>query len=427
MPKRAAVLTQRAIESKVIAAKREGSRAIELVDGASLGLRARVVPTTGDVFWSLSTKDSKGIRKRFQVGRGLSLADGRKAAERLRAQIREGIDPTLERRLARQRAAAARLGAGTFDALLTAYYENGPGKVQRSAADSLKRIRVVYARLLDKPALDLRRAELQLEAERWRTVSYADVVISRLRPVLKWAARRDLVAADCADLERQSRPGKRTRVLSEQELRSLWPHLDSHDRENDARRSSYEAAFQWLLYTGCCLREATGMTWAELTEDAWIIPEVRADGWKPKNGKSRIIPLTRQARALIIGRGLPDALVFPNREGMPLINWKFWTARVQRASGTAGWHRHDVRRTVATHLGQRLECPPHVISVILGHSRLATGVGSINDVISGRASTGPDATWIYALGRYEAEHLEYLQAWADRLDEIAGASVIEAA
>jgi Arm DNA-binding domain len=121
MPKRVPPLTARALASV-----RPGAVPIELVDGYLPGLRVRVLPS-GSQSWSLNIRDSKGERRRFEVGTNLGLAEARRKAESMRQVIREGHDPTVERRAARQRAKAAKEGIGTLQALLETYYTTGPG------------------------------------------------------------------------------------------------------------------------------------------------------------------------------------------------------------------------------------------------------------------------------------------------------------
>ena len=115
---------------------------------------------------------------------------------------------------------------------------------------------------------------------------------------------------------------------------------------------------------------------------------------RAKNKLERTIPLSRQATALLDcrQRGAPNLLVFPSERGEVLSNWDRETKRLNRLSKTAGWHRHDLRRTVATILGD-LGFPPHVVSVVLGHAHIASG-----------------ATAIYARSRYQREHADALDA-----------------
>src|SRR5258708_1609040 len=111
MPKRVPALSVKTLD-----AIRPTAKPIELVDGQIPGLRVRVHPS-GARTWSLNIRDANGTRRRFDVGTGLRLAEARRKAEELRRMVREGVDPTSERRAARQRAQAARDGVGTLGAL----------------------------------------------------------------------------------------------------------------------------------------------------------------------------------------------------------------------------------------------------------------------------------------------------------------------
>ena len=200
-----------------------------------------------------------------------------------------------------------------------------------------------------------------------------------MRPCLKWAEKRGLARSGLADLEQIAATRRRDRVVSPAEIADIWPHL----------RAAHGDVIKWLLLTGCRLNEAAGMTWDEIQDDRWTIPTARA-----KNKLERTIPLSPPAIALLNCRvrGTPNLLVFPSERGKVLSNWDRETKRLHRLSDTSGWHRHDLRRTVATILGD-LGFPPHVISVVLGHAHIAS-----------------DATAIYARSRYQREHADALDA-----------------
>ena len=395
MPKRVPPLS-----AKALSAVRPANEPIELSDGYVPGLRVRIHPN-GTRAWSLNIRDHTGLRRRFDVGAKLGLADARRKAEEMRRSIREGADPTSERRATRQRAQAARDGVGTFGALIASYFSTGPGGQQRRAARNKRQLETVFATLLEKPVLDIERTELQLTADGWQSVATASLAIRVLRPCLKWAVRRGLVQEGVADLEQPGRSGKRERVVTIDELKANWPYL----------QGAHGDVIKWLLWTGCRLNEAVGMDWGETNDDLWTIPARRS-----KNGRPRTVPLPRQALDLLSGtRGsakispAPHTLVFPSRGGRILSNWDRETKRLHRLSGTSAWHRHDLRRAVATLLGD-LGFAPHIVSVVLGHAHIAAG-----------------ATAVYARSRYQREHREALQTLADELDRITSDAVIVAA
>jgi hypothetical protein len=91
-----------------------------------------------------------------------------------------------------------------------------------------------------------------------------------------------------------------------------------------------------------------------------------------------------------------------------LAAWDLWTKRFMAASGTSGWHRHDLRRTGATLLGE-LGTEPHVIESALNHAHVSTQLASV-----------------YNRFRYGPQVADALQRLADALDGIAtgGADVV---
>jgi hypothetical protein len=141
MPKRVPPLSARAL-----VAVRPGAKPIELVDGYLPALRVRVLPT-GTLSWSLNIRDAKGVRRRFDLGANLSLSQAREKAAGMRQAIRDGHDPTAERRAARQRAKAAQEGIGTLQALLETYFATGPA-VSKSAQRIARNYSLLYSRRL---------------------------------------------------------------------------------------------------------------------------------------------------------------------------------------------------------------------------------------------------------------------------------------
>ena len=104
------------------------------------------------------------------------------------------------------------------------------------------------------------------------------------------------------------------------------------------------------------------------------------------------------------GPSEPDALVFctsAKRGGDGrLVNWDRATKALMRETGTAGWTRHDLRRTGATMLGE-LGVEPHVVEAALNHAAIHFRVAAT-----------------YNQARYLPAVHEALQRLADRLTEI---------
>src|SRR5262249_19053271 len=152
-----------------------------------------------------------------------TLSQARRKAEELRRAVRDGADPTAERQAARRRAEAARQGRGTLDALLETYFDKGPGAQRRRAAKHRRLVQTIFANALHTPAIDLKRTELQLIADAWKSPATASLAVRLLRPCLKWAEKREFVLIGISALEQPAPVRKRERFLAGEELRAIWP------------------------------------------------------------------------------------------------------------------------------------------------------------------------------------------------------------
>ena len=392
----------------------------ELVDGAVAGLRLRMTPA-GTRSWSLNIRAS-GVMRRFDVGAGLGLAAARERAEEIRRQVRDGTDPTAERRAQRARAIAAEQGIGTLGAVIEAYFSTGPGAGLKSKGEQLKRLRSVFAAHLHRPAADVDGVALQLTVDVHGSKTAAARAVAYLSPVLKWAAKRSLVRA-AFNLEKPHADTDEDvvgqRVLTHDELRAVLPHLnDPHGR-----------CCRFMLLTAARLREATEATWAEvdLEAGAWTISPSRRKDTRSRTRRKQtpaqphVVPLSRQTLKVLeevwvaerkrrelagvtanIEAGEP---LFVGERGGRLQNWDRWLKLLSRETRVTGWSAHALRRTAATLAGD-VGVEPHVVSIILGHKNV-----------------GGQLTATYSKSRYRREHSEALQRLADHIDGIiSGAS-----
>jgi integrase len=389
MPKRAAPLYAKQLERW----RPDPVLTLERIDGAAPGLRARLAPN-GRISWSLSIRVD-GVRQRIAVGKGLGLAEARKAAEQMRAAIARGEDPGGARRARTARRRAAASGIGTLGSVIASYYEQGPGSSLRSGAASRNLIERVFARHLTRPALDVRAAELQLAVDAWRSKSSAKRVAAGFRPIVRWASKRGLMTKG-EPLEAPTQAAPKQRVLTRGEVGALLAVLD-------ARGAG--AAARFMLLSAARRSEVCGATWGEIKDGRWTIPGARRKNTRPHAKRAKqdhVIPLSRQARALLDGLppGEADALVFTKEDGARLSDWSRWSEQMERRLGFEATP-HALRRTVATLAGD-LGHPPHVVSALLGHSDIG---GDLHDG--------------YNQSRYRAEVANALQMVADLLDALA--------
>lgn len=394
---------KRLTATAIAAARREAAgthKPIPLADPEQPNLQAICNPG-GTCTWWYYGKDLAGVPKRHRLGHypEMGIAEAREATRALRPAIRAGADPTAERRKLRQTAQDARAGVGTLAAVLDVYGRQR-GNAQRAWGAARQRIDLLFKPLLEKPAINLTAVEFQLIADNWDSQWSAAYAVRSLRPALKWAVKRGYMAPGAADISPPVAVRRRERVLTPEELHALIPVL---------RDGGPHAQSMWFMLLTLARRdEAAGATWGEINLPAatWTLPG--GPEGRTKNGKPHTIPLSRQAVAMLQVRlpvsPDPATLVFPSDEGTKLGNWDRQTKRLQTASSTTGWTRHDLRRTGATMLGNML-VPPHVIEAALNHTHLHSQIASV-----------------YNAARYLPAVAEALQQLADHLDVIAASA-----
>ncbi len=414
-------LTETAINS---AARRaaETRKRVELADKTLPGLRLRVTPA-GTRSWVLGMRDREGKPRRFPVGEfpAVGIAEARERARNLRQGVRyDEADPIKQARETRKAAADAAEGIGTLRAILNQYEANA-GAALKSWPHSRLRVERVFKAQLDRPAKALTVAELLIAADGYKAQASAACATRTLRPVLKWAAARELVPPGLAALARRDPVRRRTRVLLEAELVKILPALRA--------LKPHAAALRFMLLTLARREEVCAARWAEIDLDAatWTLP-----GERSKNGQPHIVPLSRQAVALLqaaragafnlpkprrtpprrrSGSDAPPApqqwrtpgaadLIFRGKRGEALGNWDRETKAVHAGSQTADWHRHDLRRTGATMLAELGELPD-IIEAALNHATIRSPLAAT-----------------YNRHRYSGQVGAALQRLADRLDQI---------
>jgi integrase len=407
-------LTETAISAAVRRATETGAR-IELADTGLPGLRLRVTPA-GAKSWVLGCRDALGRARRFPLGEhpGLSISEARDAARAMRQAVKEGADPIAARRRTRAIGEAARQGEGTLKAVLDLYGVRR-GAELRSWAHSRLRIERVFAAFLTSPVATMNAVDLQIAADGYRAPASAAFAVRTLRPVLRWAIQRNLAPAALAELRAPIPPKRRKRVLSRDELAALLPKLRASARP-------HAAALRFMLLTLARREEVCTARWADvdLAARTWTIGTT-------KNGEPHTVPLSDQAAdvlRVIQVAGVPqkvkgrrkrgeespkplpplplksEDLIFRTDRGTALGNWDRETKALQQASETGGWHRHDLRRTGATMLGDMGELPD-IVEAALNHTAIHSPLAAT-----------------YNRSRYRPQVAAALQRLADALDGI---------
>jgi integrase len=372
---------------------------VEVPDDNHPGLELGISPS-GVLAWSLRMRDPSGRLRRFVLGRlpKMTPAAARKAARSLRGQVEGGYDPIAERRAKRVAGAELRAGIGTLGALVAEYERSGNPPKTWFTGSGRKRFERVFGALMSKPVREMKASDVIREADGYSgSRQAAQNAIRALRPVISWAVLRDYVPVGLKALSPEEGVPKRARVLTQDELRRVLPVLR-------AGQSRHATVMLFILLTLARLNEAAGATWAEIDLDrrTWTIPPNRLKDTRGKKRRAEarkpmVIPLSWDAvRLLEWVKGdddpEPQSLVFASRSGTRLGNWDRAQKAIFEASRTTGWHRHDLRRTSATMMGEA-GIPPYVIEAALNHATIHTD-------LSGR----------YNVARYRDDVKDALQA-----------------
>src|SRR5208282_5278235 len=155
--------------------------------------------------------------------------------------------------------------------------------------------------------------------------------------------------------------------------------------------------------------EVAGLRWFEidLASKVWVIPRERT-----KSDRAHVVHLSDLACEIIdaLPRMAGD-LVFPSRVGKPISSFgkpheRLYTAMTAQMRKTTGndaaeiphWVIHDLRRTAATVMAERLKVREEVADKILNHG--STKAGSVQKVYNRAEYLDERKAAPEALGRY---------------------------
>lgn len=379
-----------------------------------LCLRASAGGTKG--WFLVYTKPANGKRAWMRLGRypEMTLAKARQKARDARGEIGEGIDPLVEKR--------AQAAFQTVSDLVENYIVRH-ATAKRSGGEIARRLRKNVKEAIGGVKLsELHRRDITrcIDAVKDRGAHIeANRLFEDIRAMVRWArARGDLDSNLVEGMRRPSETTERDRVLSSDEIRTLWAALPSADMREATRR-----ILRLCIVLAQRVGEIAGMTRDEidLEQKVWTIPAVRS-----KNGREHAVPLSGMAIA-IINEQMTDAEALAGRKGRSRPPYVFPSPgahasvagmavakAVKRQEmvgrgqatimGVVPFTPHDLRRSAATHM-ESIGISPYVIGHVLNH------------VSATRASI---TSRVYARYDYSREKREALDLWADRLATIIG-------
>jgi integrase len=363
--------------------------------GQALVLRVR---RSGTKSWCVVYIKNGKNRPPYTLGRypALSLADAAETGAQILGQLLTNVDPVQ----ARNERAADPDFEQIAELFLLRYCAH--------KKDSGRRDREILTRDFitlwgSEKAQDIRRRDVVAVLDRIadRGPVAANRALACIRKLFNWAIQRDLLETNPATNIPHNRETTRDRVLSVDEIKTLWPAIEAADMAEGIR-----LLLQLMLVTGQRKAEWLVAEWSEfdLTGGWWTIPAEHA-----KNGQSHRVPLSPLALKLLTNaRQASDRsdLVLPSpRTGKPMAG-----GAVDRAVRNnrdrfpmQHWTPHDLRRSAASHWG-RLEVPRLIIKKLLNH-------------------TDSDITAVYDRHSYDKEKKAALDTWGRELQQLVGGAV----
>jgi len=368
-------------------------------DVPGFGVRIR---KGGSRVWVFQYKAGGRQGRRFTIGKvsAVDVTKARDTAKDMHAKVRLGGDPVGER------AQSIVQASETFRSVVDQYLAHQRTQRRPRAYDNCQRHLLKYAKPLHGVALAKvdRRAIAALLTQIGTSAGHttSNRVRTSMGAFFSWAIRQGLTDTNPALNTNRYDEKSRSRVLSDNEVRAIWNAAPMN--------SQYGVVLKLLLLTGQRRSEIGDLKWSEIdfAKGVIMLPANRV-----KNGEPHTIPMARQVRDLLAvqvrtGR---DAVFGGGRgsggRGNGYTKWSEPKRALDKALGIAPWVIHDLRRTAATGMAEKLKVPPHIIEAVLNHT--------------GGAKAG--VAGIYNRAVYAPEKAEALRQWADHVTSIVEAEI----
>jgi integrase len=330
----------------------------DVVFGGGFGLRLRAGAKGISRTW-VYQYDIGSKTRRMTIGNAalLGVDEARRLAARLQSEVRLGHDPGA-RRIAARVAAAETMGA-----MLETYLSIKRGKLRPRSYVEVERHLMKNCRPMHR--LPLREITPATVSTRYEAIARNGVTTANntwrsLHAFFDWCLRQALVDRNPTIGVERHQDRKREHHLNAEEIRALWQATDDG--------GNYSAIVRLLLLSGCRANEIAGLRDSEIFSDRIVLPAERT-----KNGREHTLPLTAAMRTILEGRERRPGrdFIFGRADGRPFSGWgaskEALDARLKAAGAKMRpWVTHDLRRTMATGMGE-LGIAPHVIEAALNH------------------------------------------------------------
>jgi integrase len=368
------------------------------------GLELRVGKNSKTFF--VLYNNAMGRKRRYKIGRfpSVKLADARLEAADIKERAEnEGYDPAGEKRIEalgaprkpKENPVTIAEAVDTFMEIHVKKNNKNPD-ARREHFD-----RYIIPHLGELNISDLTRQhgiDLVELLEEKHGAPTANRAIQAARSMINILLDKNKIPLEYNPLNRikaDKREVARDRVLTDEEVRSIFKDLNSRD-------TLYSDILKVLFYTGLRRGEVAGMRRQEIDLDAKVLnlPKERT-----KNSKPHQVHLSDPVIE-IIERRMAETdgdMLFGENGTTAYSGWSRSKDRLVKRCKVEGWRLHDIRRTVVTDLNEYLKAPPHIVEAAVNH-------------ISGAAKAG--VAGVYNRALYKDERIKLLDDWAAYLDNV---------
>jgi integrase len=340
----------------------------------------------------------------------ISLSEARQKLIKLKADVEQGSDPRITKKISKQ----ANVDALTVSGLFYQWYESYCSKNKKDHEQIKRSFEIHLLPVLGKLPID------KIDTPDWcnffdAKVKETESITARLllnsKQMLSWGTRRRIIINNplqSINAKADFNISKRStnRVLSNNEIKLIWSALDN------SKISLKNCLFVKLcLIYGCRNGELRLAKKEHFNFDTmtWLVPsENHKTGGK--SGKDIVRPITSDTKQMIIElfelSGC-DYLITSLGTHEPMSNSASQSVpykimqRLRKSDDVdmVHWSLHDLRRTARTNFSTL--APPHIAEIMLGHSL-------------------PNLWQVYDKHSYYDEQLQAYEAWIDRIKSIVG-------
>jgi len=401
-------IDKKAIE-KAIKAQRSMNGRLFLADTDCKGLRLAINSRTASWTYAYRKRGFDFGGKRFPM-RTLKLGDvvtmtpteARFEAEQVKALVRDGGDPAVERREAKLNQLNASDADRPLMWWLNIYVSSELGDETRHKRYEASHIRLGLAELdmSDQPPASITEDNvkdlLQLHRDRPATARHRFGAMSRFLDFLQYQKVIQTNPTQSVSKKRRPKPpAPRSTFYDAEILNRLW-------NPEQPLKDVYLRYLRFLITTPFRADEAAELTVEHVNVSRMEISLSAAD---TKNSEAFVMPLSELAKQqLQIGTQTEDQRVFQlsSKPGQPMRSWSHFNASVRKATAVQNFKLHDLRRTFSTLVAEHSEFGESLIDGLLNHKQSVTRSGAIRH---------------YQMAKHVKRRREVMEWWEEFLKE----------